>query len=56
MLHYVVSNLIFNEKLKSATHSIEEIEQVCMLDVLIKKVCFVLSVSVEMIKIYIFFY
>lgn len=54
MLHYVVSNLIFNEKLKSATHSIEEIEQVCMLDVLIKKVCFVSSVSVEMIKIYIF--
>ena len=51
MLHYVVSNLIFNEKLKSATHSIEEIEHVCMLDVLIKKVCFVSSVSVEMTKV-----
>ena len=51
MLHYVVSNLIFNEKLKSATHSIEEIEHVCMLDVLIKKVYFVSSVSVEMTKV-----
>ena len=54
MLYYVVSNLIFNEKLKSATHSIEEIEHACVLDVLIKKVCFVSSVSVKMTKVFFF--
>ena len=51
MLYYVVSNLIFNEKLKSATHSIEEIEHVCMLDVLINGRSALFHVSVEMTKV-----
>ena len=51
MLYYVVSNLIFNEKLKSATHSIEEIEHVCMLDVMINGRSALFHVSVEMTKV-----
>ena len=41
-------SFLMKSQLKSVANSIAEIKLVCMLDVLIKKVCFVSSVSVEM--------
>ena len=44
-------SLLMKSQLKNVANSIEEIELVCMLDVLIKKVCFFSSVSVEIAKV-----
>ena len=44
-------SFLMKSQLKNVANSIEEIELVCMLDVLIKKVCFFSSVSVEIAKV-----